>query len=71
MLKDPEGFYHYTDGYVPDELLSDPVFLSPTYCGRDWKNEDGWLIVYWLDTRGTPSICYECQRIYEEKQNGT
>ena len=56
MLKDPDGIFHYSEGYVPEEPLSDPVFLSPTFCGRDWENEEGWSIVYRIDADHEPNI---------------
>lgn len=65
MLKDSDGLYHFANGYVPKNPLSDPVFLSPTFCGRDWENEDGWSIVYWLDANNEPNICKECKKIDE------
>lgn len=63
MLKDSDGVFHYSDGYLPRDALSDPVFLSPTFCGRDWKNEDGWKIVLFIDpTVYKVIICEECEK---------
>jgi hypothetical protein len=47
MVKDPEGKYHLTGGYI--DKNGEPVFTSPTECGKNWKKK-GWMLVYFLDT---------------------
>ena len=59
MVKDPQGVYHHCDGYL--DKRGEPVFLSPTKCGRDWENEEGWWVVYFLDADLFGHlICEEC-----------
>jgi hypothetical protein len=59
MVKDPEGIYHYTEGYLDKE--GEPIFSTPTYCGIDWEDKEGWWIVYLLDiNQYSHLICDKC-----------